>query len=98
MFLPPPSIDKHRPIPSDELLEEKAVIGFVGIVFFGLIVGFMMTSVLYGTGAWIVFRLLGPSQMSGWNISWTNCVLVAGVAVLCRSWARAMRESKKERS
>jgi hypothetical protein len=94
LFLPPPSINKHRPIPSDEALEEKAMVGFIGMIFFAFIVGFMLTSILFGTGAWFVFKLLEPTQMFGWDVSWTNCVLVAGIIVFCRSWAKALSKEK----
>ena len=71
------------------------MVGFIGMIFFGLIIGFMLTSMVYGTGAWIIFKLLGPSQMFDWDISWTNCVLVAGVIIFCRSWAKAMGKEKR---
>lgn len=71
------------------------MVGFIGMIFFAFIVGFLLTSILFGTGAWVVFRLLEPTQMFGWDVSWTNCVLVAGIIIFCRSWSKAMSKEKR---
>ena len=95
LFLPPPSINKHRVIPvTDEKLEEKQVTGFVASVLVAGVVMFLVLIVVYGSGIWFVLDLVRPTQVAGWRTSWVNCVLVAGVIMFCRSWARALRASK----
>ena len=89
LFLPPPSINSRRPIPSDAELEEKQVSTFAGVVMVYALIGFAASSIIFGTGLWVVFEALQPTQVSGWDTSWFNCVVAASAFVFCRSWFKA---------
>lgn len=93
LFLPPPSINSRKPIPSDGTLQEKQVSTFVGVVMTYALVGLLASSILYGTGIWAIIEVIEPTQLSSWNTSWINCVIASGVFVICRSWAKAAGKS-----
>ena len=88
VFLPPPSINSHRPVASEEELEKRAIAAFSLAVLVAGVVGFMMSSVLYGTGLWAVASLL---EVGDWKPAWLRCVLSAGVFLFVRSFDRANR-------
>jgi len=87
LFLPPPSINKHRPIPSgDDELEEKQLTGFLlGVAIAGML-GFIVTSAVYGSVLWVVIRLLEN------NVPWINCIAVTGIVGFMRALDRASRK------
>jgi hypothetical protein len=87
LFLPPPSINKHRVIPaSDDELEGKQLTGFILGVFIAGVLGLVIASAVYGSVLWVVIQLLGNST------PWVNCVAIAGIAGLMRAVDRASRK------
>ena len=87
LFLPPPSINKHRVIPTtDEELEEKQITGFLLGVFIAGALGFVLTSAVYGLVLWAVIRLLQN------DVPWLNCVAVTGIVGFMRALDRASRK------
>lgn len=87
LFLPPPSINKHRSIPaSDDELEEKQLNGFLLGVAIAGVLGFIFTSAVCGSVLWAVIRLLQN------DVPWLNCVAVAGIVVFMRALDRVSRK------
>jgi len=89
VFLPPPSINSHRPVASEEVLEERAIMAFSLAVLVAGVAGLVLTSLLYGTGLWAIVSLMRPG---GWSADWIDCVLTAGVILFCRTVDRANRK------
>jgi hypothetical protein len=86
LFLPPPSINKHRVIPVDEKLEEKQVTGFLLGVAIAGVLGFIVASAAYGLVLWVVIRLLEN------NVPLLNCIAVAGIALFARALSVSSRK------
>jgi hypothetical protein len=89
LFLPPPSINKHRVIPvDDEKLEEKQVTGFLLGVAIAGVLGFILASAVYGSILWVVIQLLER------DVPLLNCVAVSGIAL----FAKALNVSSRKKS
>jgi hypothetical protein len=87
LFLPPPSINKHRVIPvDDEKLEEKQITGFLLGVAIAGVLGFIVASAAYGLVLWVVIRLLEN------NVPLLNCIAVAGIALFVRALSVSSRK------
>ena len=87
LFLPPPSINKHRVIPAtDEELEEKQITGFVFSVLLAGVLGFALLTAVYGSLLWVVIRLLEN------DVPLLNCIAVTGIAVFVRALVRVSRK------
>ena len=91
LFLPPPSINKHRVIPaSDEELEEKQITGFLLGVAIAGVLGLIVASAAYGLVLWVVMRLLEN------NVPLLNCVAVAGIALFVRALSKVSRKKSAD--
>jgi tetrahydromethanopterin S-methyltransferase subunit F len=87
LFLPPPSINKHRVIPdTDEKLEEKQITGFLLGVAIAGVLGFILASAVYGSILWVVIQLLER------DVPLVNCIAVTGIAGFVRALDRTSRK------